>query len=52
LGEATSGYLVEVEKLDLNEMETWRQHYPEAFARDYDPDSGLILSSWVEGGLL
>jgi len=51
-GEATSGYLVEVEKLDLNEMETWRQQYPEAFARDYDPDSGLILSSWVEGGLL
>jgi trimethylamine-N-oxide reductase (cytochrome c) len=51
-GEATSGYLVEVEKLAPAQMEEWRKQYPEAFAREYDPDSGLVLTSWVEGGLL
>ena len=34
-GEATSGYLVEVEKLDPAQMEELRKTYPEAFARDY-----------------
>jgi trimethylamine-N-oxide reductase (cytochrome c) len=50
-GQATSGFLVEVQKLTLEEMQEWREKYPEAFARDYDPASGLKSSSWVEGDL-
>ena len=36
-GMATSGYLVEVERVDLNEL---RKAYPEAFSRPYDYASG------------
>ncbi len=50
-GQATSGFLVEVEKLDPAEMEEWRRKYPEAFERDYDPASGLHFNAWVEGGM-
>jgi molybdopterin guanine dinucleotide-containing S/N-oxide reductase-like protein len=51
-GMATSGYLVEVQKVTLAEMEAWKAKYPEAFAREYDPASGLPLEAWVleEGG--
>jgi hypothetical protein len=28
-------------------MEEWRTKYPESFARDYDPASGLRFNSWV-----
>jgi trimethylamine-N-oxide reductase (cytochrome c) len=48
-GMATSGYLVEVEKVSMEQMEQWREKYPEAFSRDYDPASGLRFSAWVEG---
>jgi molybdopterin guanine dinucleotide-containing S/N-oxide reductase-like protein len=47
-GMATSGYLVEVEKVTMAQMEEWRQKYPEAFEKEYDPASGLIFSSWVD----
>ena len=30
-------------------MEEWRKKYPEAFAREYDPASGLRFNAWVEG---
>jgi trimethylamine-N-oxide reductase (cytochrome c) len=50
-GQATSGYLVEVQKLEPNEMDEWRKKYPEAFARDYDPACGLKSGAWVEGGI-
>jgi trimethylamine-N-oxide reductase (cytochrome c) len=50
-GQATTGFLVEVKKVSPGEMREWRKKYPEAFARDYDPESGLKYSSWVEGGL-
>lgn len=50
VGEVTSSYLVEVAKLDEGEMSTWRREHPEAFARDYDPGSGLRFDAWVEGG--
>ena len=33
LGIATSGYLVNVEKVTLGQMEEWRKQYPEAFER-------------------
>jgi trimethylamine-N-oxide reductase (cytochrome c) len=46
-GEATSGYLVEVTKLDPAEMEQWRRDYPAAFAREYDPAAGLRFNAWV-----
>ena len=50
VGEATSGFLVEVEKVIMTEMEQWRWQYPEAFEREYDPASGLRFNGWVEGG--
>lgn len=51
VGEVTSSYLVEVEKLSWAEMEEWRKMYPEAFNRNYDPASGLRFDAWViEGG--
>ena len=50
-GQATSGYLVEVEKVSMAQMEQWRQQYPEAFEREYDPASGLRFNAWVEGGV-
>jgi len=48
-GEVTSGYLVEVEKVTMAQMEAWQQQYPEAFARKYDPAFGLCCDAWVEG---
>ncbi len=46
-GMATSGFLVEVQKVTFEEMEDWRKKYPEAFAREYDPASGLRFNAWV-----
>jgi molybdopterin guanine dinucleotide-containing S/N-oxide reductase-like protein len=50
VGQATSGYLVEVEKVSMAEMEEWKKKYPEAFDREYDPASGLRFNAWIEGG--
>jgi trimethylamine-N-oxide reductase (cytochrome c) len=50
-GQATSGFLAEIEKLEASQMEEWRETYPEAFARDYDPYHGLHLGAWTEGGV-
>jgi molybdopterin guanine dinucleotide-containing S/N-oxide reductase-like protein len=50
-GQATSGYLVEVEKVSMAQMEEWRRQYPDAFEREYDPASGLRFNAWVEGGI-
>jgi trimethylamine-N-oxide reductase (cytochrome c) len=49
-GQATSGYLAEVERVSMAQMEEWRTKYPEAFARDYDPASGLRFNSWITEG--
>jgi anaerobic selenocysteine-containing dehydrogenase len=46
-GMATSGYLVEVERVSMAQMEEWRNKYPEAFEREYDPASGLRFNAWV-----
>ena len=46
-GMATSGYLVEVERVSMAQMEEWRKQYPEAFEREYDPASGLRFNAWV-----
>ena len=50
-GQATSGYLGEVKKVTMAELEEWKEKYPEAFSREYDPDSGLRFNAWVEGGM-
>jgi trimethylamine-N-oxide reductase (cytochrome c) len=50
-GQATSGYLVEVERVTMAKMEKWKEKYPEAFSREYDPASGLRFNAWVEGGM-
>jgi molybdopterin guanine dinucleotide-containing S/N-oxide reductase-like protein len=47
-GMATSGFLVGVEKVTMAQMEEWKTQYPEAFAREYDPASGLRFNAWVE----
>jgi molybdopterin guanine dinucleotide-containing S/N-oxide reductase-like protein len=49
-GMATSSYLVECKKVTMAEMDEWKKQYPEAFAREYDPDSGLRFNAWVEEG--
>ena len=50
-GMATSGYLVDVQKVSEKEWEEWRRDYPEAFEKEYDPASGLRFNAWVEGGM-
>jgi anaerobic selenocysteine-containing dehydrogenase len=50
VGQATSGYLVQVEKLKGEEMDQWRRDYPEAFSKKYDPAAGLRFDAWVIGG--
>jgi molybdopterin guanine dinucleotide-containing S/N-oxide reductase-like protein len=52
-GMATSGYLVNVAKLDPAEMEKWKMENPEAFERSAKRDMayGETLMEWVvEGG--
>ena len=46
-GMATSGFLVEVERADLEEL---RKKYPEAFNRPYHPTAGPSLESFLVGG--
>ena len=49
-GFAVTGYLCECEKLERAEYDEWKERYPDAFARDYDPAFGINYDSWVEGG--
>jgi molybdopterin guanine dinucleotide-containing S/N-oxide reductase-like protein len=49
VGQATSGYLVEVERVSMAQMEEWQKQYPEAFKREYNPASGLRFNAWIEG---
>ena len=51
VGEATSSYLVDVQKVSGEEMDKWRREYPEAFVREYDLASGLRFNAWIEGGM-
>jgi len=46
-GQATSGFLVQVEKVGLAQIEGWRLKYPEAFEKEYAPASGLRFNAWV-----
>jgi anaerobic selenocysteine-containing dehydrogenase len=46
-GMVVSGFLVEVAKVTDEEMAGWRRDYPAAFARRYDPATGVSLSGWL-----
>ena len=46
-GMATSGYLVDIEKVSGAEIDEWRQKYPDAFARAYDPAYGMLFEGWI-----
>ena len=47
-GFAVTGYLINVAKLEQSEMDQWKKEYPDAFARDYDPEIGINYKSWVQ----
>jgi len=47
VGQATSGYLVEVSKIAPEEWAEWRRENPAAFERTYQKDAGLRFESWV-----
>ena len=49
-GQATTSFLVEVQRVTMEEYDQWRREYPEAWNRDYDRASGLKASAWIEGG--
>jgi trimethylamine-N-oxide reductase (cytochrome c) len=46
-GMATSGYLVDVQKVSMAQMEEWKEEFPESFEKGYAPASGLLFDSWV-----
>jgi len=50
VGEATSGFLVDVQKVTQAEMEEWKKLYPDAWEREYHPASGLRFNAWVKDG--
>ena len=49
-GQATTAFLVEVERVSMDQMDKWKNENPEPFAREYDAASGLRFNAWVEGG--
>jgi hypothetical protein len=42
-----SSFLVQVEKVTVEEIEGWKRDYPEAFKRNYDFNTGVTLSGWL-----
>jgi trimethylamine-N-oxide reductase (cytochrome c) len=50
VGQATSGYLVNVAKVTGAEWDEWRAANPEAFARPYDAGAGVRFDAWVIQG--
>jgi len=46
-GMATSGYLVNVERVAAKQMAEWKKKYPAAFNRKYDAASGLCFDAWI-----
>ncbi|OGO42975.1 MAG: dehydrogenase [Chloroflexi bacterium RBG_16_60_22] len=55
VGQATSGYLADVQKVTDKDYADWRKMDPgafdEAFTREYDQAAGLRFNAWVEGGM-
>jgi trimethylamine-N-oxide reductase (cytochrome c) len=50
VGQIAGGYLVEVAKVTGREWDQWRRDFPEAFNRNYDPNAGLCVDAWIDGG--
>ncbi len=48
-GMATSGFLVDVQKVMGEDWDRWKKEYPDAFKREYEPASGLRFNAWIEG---
>ncbi len=48
-GQATTGFLAEVEKVTPEQMGKWMAAYPDAFKREYNPASGLRFNAWFKG---
>ena len=46
-GMVVSGFLVQVEKVTDEEMNTWKQKYPDSFARKVDEACGVCLDGWL-----
>ena len=46
-GMVCSGFLVEVEKVSMAQMEEWKQKYPVAFGKRYDLAAGLRFDAMV-----
>lgn len=46
-GMVVSGFLVGLEKVTDEEMESWKKKYPEAFARKIDEACGVCLEGWM-----
>ncbi|MCL1828180.1 MAG: molybdopterin-dependent oxidoreductase [Oscillospiraceae bacterium] len=49
-GQATTAFLVEIERVKAKDWDEWRRDYPDAFEREYDAASGLKFNAWVVGG--
>ncbi len=47
-GEVTSGYLVNIEKVDVFQL---AEEYPEAFGRKYDSCSGVVVDEYLVEGV-
>jgi molybdopterin guanine dinucleotide-containing S/N-oxide reductase-like protein len=48
VGLATSGFLVDVQKVTTAQIDEWMQERPVDFNKGYDPASGLRFDDWVE----
>ena len=46
-GMVVSGFLVQCEKVTDEEMESWKEQYPEAFSRTIDEGCGVCLDGWM-----
>jgi len=46
-GMVVSGFLVGIEKVTDEEMESWKKDFPEAFARKVDKAAGVCLDGWL-----
>ena len=54
VGEATSGYLADVQKVTQKDWQDWQSQNPaafnDAFDRAYDSGSGLCFEAWIDRG--
>ena len=49
-GQATTAFLVQIERVNMEMMDNWKKEYPDAFEREYDSASGLKFTGWVKRG--